>query len=770
MSAIAGRGRPLIDGVDKVTGRARFTADLPAAQALAGEILRSPHAHAEIVRVDANRARALAGVRAVVTGEDCDIAYGILPTAHNEYPLARERVRYWGEPVAAVAAVDEETARAALELIEVEYRVLPAYFSAHEARAEGAVLLHAAKPGNLEREVSHSFGDVEAGFAAADLVREASFQYAEVTHAQMEPDAALAEYDAERARLTLHSVTQVPYYVHLTLARCLKMDPAAIRVVKPFVGGGFGHRTECLNFEIIAALLARAAGGTVRIELSREQTFVMHHGRPETAIRLRIGMKKSGRITAVDAECVQRGGAYASYGIVTILYAGALIQALYRLPAVKYRGERVYSNTPPCGPMRGHGAVDMRHAFESLLDQMAAALGLDPFAVRRANLIRPPYRTLNDLQVNSCGLGECLDRVEQASGWKERKGKLPSGRGLGMACSHYPSGAAKPVHWTGEPHAAVNLRLDFDGSVTLLTGAAEIGQGSSTLLAMIAAEVLGIGMERLRVIAADSALTPKDNGSYSSRVSFMVGNAALAAAQELKKQLVAAAARRLEAGAKDVECAAERFCVAGTDRCLSYAEAVRAALEDSGPITVRGTYTVPPELQGGKFRGAGVGPSPGFSYAAQVVEVAVDEDTGEVKVEKVWVAQDCGFAINPLAVEGQIQGAVWMGMGQALGEATQYAAPHGLPLRASFVDYRVPTIVESPPIEVHIVESRDPTGPFGAKEASEGALAGFLPALTAAIADATGIRVHELPASADRLFEALRARRRAARIKVAAGG
>jgi len=758
MSAVGVR-RPLIDGVEKVTGRANYTADLPAPGAFIGAILRSPHAHAEILRIDATRARALPGVRAVITGADCDVAYGILPIAHNEYPIARDRARYCGEPVAALAADDEATARAALDLIEVEYRPLPAYFSAAEARAEGAVALHDKKPGNIERQVEQKFGDVDAGFAAADLVREGSFRYAEATHAQMEPDSALAEWDAARGRLTLHSVTQVPYYVHLTLAQCLKLEPAAIRVVKPFVGGGFGHRTEALNFEIIAALLARAAGGTVRIDLSREETFIMHHGRPETEIRLRIGMKKSGEITAVDAEAVQRGGAYAGYGVVTILYAGALLHALYRLGACSYRGFRVYSNTPPCGPMRGHGAVDMRHAFESLLDQMAGELGLDAFAARRANLFAAPYRSLNDLQVNSCGLAECLDWAEQASGWKARKGKLPRGRGLGMACSHYVSGAAKPVHWTGEPHATVNLRLDFDGSVTLFTGAADIGQGSSTLLAQVAAEVLGLDMGRFRVIAADSALTPKDNGSYSSRVSFMVGNAALAAAQELKKRLVEAAARRLEVQSADIECAGERFRVAGTDRSLGYAEAVRAALEDTGPITTQGTYTVPPELQGGKFRGAAVGPSPGFSYAAQVVEVAVDEDTGEIRIEKVWAAHDCGFPINPLSVEGQIQGAVWMGMGQAIGEATHYQAPNGLPLRANFLDYHFSTIVESPPIEVKIVEARDPNGPFGAKEASEGALHGFLPALTNAVADAIGIRLAELPASPDRLLAAIHARR-----------
>jgi 4-hydroxybenzoyl-CoA reductase subunit alpha len=760
-----GTRRPLIDGVEKVTGRANYTADLPSPGALTGAILRSPHAHAEILRVDASRARALPGVRAVITGADCDVAYGILPIAHNEYPIARDRARYCGEPVAAVAADDEATAHAALDLIAVEYRPLPAYFSAAEARAEGAVLLHDKKAGNIERKVEQEFGDVAAGFAAADLVREGGFRYAEVTHAQMEPDSALAEWDAARGRLTLHSVTQVPYYVHLALAQCLKLDPSAIRVVKPFVGGGFGHRTEALNFEIIAALLARAAGGTVRIDLSREETFIMHHGRPETEIRLRIGMKKDGEITAVEAEAVQRGGAYAGYGVVTILYAGALLHAIYRLGACKYRGYRVYSNTPPCGPMRGHGAVDMRHAFESLLDQMAGELGLDAFAVRRANLFFTPYRSLNDLQVNSCGLAECLDWVEQASGWKARKGKLPRGRGLGMACSHYVSGAAKPVHWTGEPHATVNLRLDFDGSITLFTGAADIGQGSSTLLVQVAAEVLGLDMARFRVIAADSALTPKDNGSYSSRVSFMVGNAALAAAQELKQRLIDAAARYLEVQSADIECEGERFRVVGTDKSLGYAETVRAALEQTGPITTQGTYTVPPELQGGKFRGAAVGPSPGFSYAAQVVEVSVDEDTGEIKVEKVWVAHDCGFAINPLSVEGQIQGAVWMGMGQALGEATHYQAPHGLPLRANFLDYHFSTSVESPPIEVKIVEARDPNGPFGAKEASEGALHGFPPALTNAVADALGIRLAELPVSPDRLLAAIHARRLAEKRK-----
>jgi 4-hydroxybenzoyl-CoA reductase subunit alpha len=762
---VAGRRQPLLDGIEKVTGRARFTADLPAANALTGAILTSPMAHAEIARIDTSRARALPGVRAVITGVDCDVPFGILPIARNEYPLARDRVRYWGEAVAAVAADDAKTARAALALIEVEYRQLPVYTTAAEARAEGAVLLHRDKPGNIEREVSNSFGDVEAGFAAADLVREQSCHYSEVAHAQMEPDCTLADFDPESGRLTLQSVTQVPYYVHLTVAECLKMDPASIRVVKPFVGGGFGHRTETLPFEIIAALLARAAAGTVKLQLTRAQTFTIHRARPETDIRLKIGMKRSGEITAVDAEVVQRGGAIAGYGIITILYAGALMHALYRLPAARYRGYRVYTNTPPCGPMRGHGGVDMRHAFDGLLDAMAAELGLDAFAVRRANLITPPYRTINDLQINSYGLPACLDWVEQASGWRARQGKLPRGRGLGLGCSHFISGAAKPVHWTGEPHATVNLRLDFDGSITLLTGAADIGQGSSTLLAQIAAEALGLGLSRFRVVTADSAITPKDNGSYSSRVSLMVGNAALAAAEELRRLLVAGAARKLEVRPEEVECLGESYRVIGAERIVSYNDAVRAALETTGPITTRGTYTVPRELQGGKYRGAGVGPSPAYSYAAQVVEVAVDEETGEIKVEKIWVAHDCGFAINPLAVEGQVQGAVWFAMGQGLSEETEFR--NGMPMRANLLDYRVPTIAESPPIEVKIVEARDPSGPYGAKEASEGAVGGFGPALASAVAEAIGIRVQALPLSPDRVLEAIHARRRNERLKAA---
>lgn len=759
--------RPLIDGPEKVSGEAMFAADFNAHDALTARILRSPVAHAHIRRLDTSKAEALPGVVAVATSADCSDTYGVLPIAMNEWALANGRVRYRGEPVAAVAAIDVATAQAALDLIEVEYEELPAYFTAAASRAPDAMLLHDDKPGNIERHVEFDLGDLDAGFAAADLVKEVNFHCAEVCQVQTEPHATFAEYDQARGRLTVRPSTQVPYYVHKMMARTLGMREADIRVIKPHIGGGFGCRTETLQSDLIAGLLARKTARPVRLVLSREETFITHRGRPESDIRMKVGMSKDGRITAVDFSAQQRGGAYSGYGIVTILYAGSMIYALYDLQNVRFEGHRVLTNTPPCGAFRGHGTVKTRFAFEALIDEMATELGLDPFAVRRANLLQAPTKTQNDLLVNSYGLEQCLDWVEQESGWHERRGKLGPNKGLGMACSHYISGASKPKHWTGEPHATVNLKLDWDASVTLLTGAAEIGQGSSTVLAQVVAETLGVGLDRIRVIAADSMLTPKDNGSYSSRVTYMVGNAAIDAAQALKSRLTEAAAKKLEIDPEAVECLGEVYRGGQQDPGLSFQEVVAEALKGEGTITVKGTFdTIPDSWGGKKYRGAAIGGTMAFSYAAQVVEVTVDPDTCEIHVDKVWVAHDCGRALNPLAVEGQVQGSVWMGMGQAMTEETRMH--EGLLVSGNMLDYRVPTIVESPPIDVKIVEAPDPHGPFGAKEAGEGSLAGFLPALVNAVADAMGVRATDLPLTPDRLMDLLEKKAKADRAAEAA--
>ncbi len=750
---------PLIDGVDKVTGKAKYTADLVVQDALVGKILRSPVAHARILSIDTSAAEALEGVIAVATGADTPVPFGVLPIAENEYPLAREKVRYRGDPIAAVAAVDEATALAALKLIRVEYEQLPVYIDPRKAMEAGAEPLHADKPNNVLREVHHEFGDVEAGFAAADLVREKVFRFAEVNHMHMEPNATLAEYDVDKDWLTLHTTTQVPYYVHLKVSSCLQVDPSRVRVVKPFLGGGFGARTEALSFEIIAALLARKAKGAVRLLQTREETFISHRGRPEAEIKMKLGMTRDGKITACAEECIQRGGAYAGYGIITILYAGALLHGLYEIANIKYDGWRVYTNTPPCGAMRGHGTVDARAAFEALLNEMADELGLDAFAVRRANLIPSvPYTTLYAQKIMSYGLPECLDKVLQASGWAERRGKMPKGRGLGLACSHFVSGTSTPKHWTGEPHATVNLKLDFDGGVTLLTGAADIGQGSNTMAAQMVKQVLGVDLNRIRVISADSAVTPKDNGSYSSRVTFMVGNAAIDAAKALQRVLNEAAAKKLDAQPDDIECVDEVFRVVGGQHPgLPFNEVVKAALVDTGTITVKGTFTPPIEFQGDKkIKGSAIGATMGFCYAAQVVEASVDEVTGKITVHKVWVAVDVGRALNPLAVEGQIQGGVWMGMGQAMSEETRF--DQGRMIHSNIIDYRVPTMADSPDMEVIIVESMDPNGPFGAKEASEGMLSGFLPALMDAVHEAAGVWPDALPLTPDRMLDLLESR------------
>ena len=758
-----GTRTPLIDGIDKVTGRARYTADIAAPGALVGRILRSPHAHARIVAIDTSAARALPGVRAVCTGEDTPVPFGVLPIAENEYPLARGKVRYRGDPVAAVAADDEATAERALAAIHVEYEPLPAYFTTKAAMKAGAVAIHDDKPNNVLREVHAEFGDTAAGFAAADLVREKSFTFAEVNHAHMEPNATLAEYDIERDGVTLHTTTQVPYYVHLKVAACLQIAESQVRVVKPFLGGGFGARTECLHFEIIAALLAHRSRAQVRLLQTREETFIAHRGRPWTLVKMKIGLQRDGRITALALEATQAGGAYAGYGIITILYTGALMHGIYDIPAIKHDAWRVYTNLPPCGAQRGHGTVDTRAAFEALLTDMGAELGLDALAVRQKNLLpQIPYRTMYAQQVLSYGLPECLEKVKAASGWAERKGRMPAGRGLGLACSHFVSGTSTPKHWTGEPHATVQLRLDFDGGVTLFTGAADIGQGSSTMAAQCAAEVLDVALARIRVISADSAVTPKDNGSYSSRVTFMVGRASIAAAEELKALIVKAAAGRLQADEADIEVRDEVFCVRDgpAEAGLKWIDAVRATMVDRGAVTVKGTYTCPIEFQGDKkIRGSAIGATMGFCYSAQVVEASVDEFSGKVTAHKVWVAVDVGRALNPLAVEGQTQGGVWMGMGQALCEQTAY--DDGRMLHGNLLDYRVPTMVESPEIEVLIVESLDPNGPFGAKESSEGMLAGFLPAVREAVLEAAGVACNEFPLSPDRIATLLDARRQA---------
>jgi 4-hydroxybenzoyl-CoA reductase subunit alpha len=804
--SIIGKPTAMVDAAEKTTGAGKYTDDLSLPSMLIGKILHSPYPHARIRRIDASRAEKLDGVVAVVVGTDAPKPYGILPVGHDEHALALDKVRYVGDNVACAVAVSEAIAERALELIDVQYEVLPAYFDPEESMKAQTDLIHDNKPGNLEKDYHHAFGDPDQGFAEADHVAEARFIANEVTHAAMEPHSTLASFELDPhtgklGRLTVWSSTQVPYYLQHKLSLVLEMPMSQIRVIKPLVGGGFGGKSEVIPLEIIAAVAARKALAPVKITYTREEVFWAHRGRPRTIIDLKTGVKNDGRITSVKARVVQDGGAYCSYGVVTILYSGALLGALYDIPNIQYDGYRVLTNKPACGAMRGHGTVNVRFAFESQLDELAAQIGMDPAEIRQRNLLKPPCITVNGLRVQSYGLPECIEKTVERSGWKQRRGKLPKGRGLGIACSHYVSGAANSIIRSDMPHSTVNIKIDRDGGVVVYTGASEIGQGSDTMTAQVAAEVLGCSLARVRVIAADTDLTPIDIGSYSSRVTFMAGNATMRAAEEVKKRIAAAAAKKMNCAAEDLafrgdlvfkkgsaspvvkKDQAEEMDVTqagasvsgrvegqilrgslqqkrkeeGPKEWMTFEEAVVAAIDFHGALTGTGSYAPPLEARGGKHKGGGVGPSPAYSYSAQVAEVSVDEDTGEVTVHKVWAAHDCGRALNPVSVEGQIIGSVWMGMGQALTEEMVWK--DGMLMNAGMLEYRSPSSVESPEVEPIIVESIDPEGPFGAKECSEGSLAATIPAIANAICDAVGVRLHESPFTPERVLAALRAKR-----------
>jgi 4-hydroxybenzoyl-CoA reductase subunit alpha len=814
--SIIGKRTAMIDAAEKTTGAGKYTDDLTLPGMLIGKILHSPYPHARIRRIDTSRAEKLEGVVAVVVGKDAPNPYGILPVGHDEHALAVDKVRYVGDNVACVVAVSEAVAERALELVDVEYEVLPAYFDPEDSMNAVTNLIHDNKPQNLEKDYHHVFGDPEKGFAEADQVAEARFVANEVTHAAMEPHSTLASFELDPhtgklGRLTVWSSTQVPYYLQHKLSLVLEMPMSQIRVIKPLVGGGFGGKSEVIPLEIIAAVAARKAQAPVKVTYTREEVFWAHRGRPRTIIDLKTGVTSDGRITAVKARVVQDGGAYCSYGVVTILYSGALLGALYDIPNIQYDGYRVLTNKPACGAMRGHGTVNVRFAFESQLDELAAKIGMDPAVIRQRNLLNPPCITVNGLRVQSYGLPECIEKTIARSEWKQRKGKLPKGRGLGMACSHYVSGAANSIIRSDMPHSTVNIKIDRDGGVVVYTGASEIGQGSDTMTAQVAAETLGCSLSRVRVIAADTDLTPIDIGSYSSRVTFMAGNATLRAAEEVKKLIAAAAAKKMDCAAEDlvfrddvvgkkgtapptankdhadeVEVTQAGASVSGRvegqilrgslqqkrkeegpkDR-MTFEESVVTAIDFHGALTGTGSYAPPQEARGGKHKGAGVGPSPAYSYSAQVAEVSVDEETGEVTVHKVWAAHDCGRALNPVSVEGQIIGSVWMGMGQALTEEMVWK--DGMLMNPGLLEYRSPSSIESPAVEPIIVESVDPEGPFGAKECSEGSLAATIPAIANAIYDAVGVRLHETPFTPERVLAALRATRNAKALNLTEG-
>jgi len=752
-------GRPGRRGdlVRKVRGETRFTDDVKLPRMLFAKLVRCPHPHARVRSIDAARALALPGVVAIVTGKDLPRRFGIIPWTPDEHTLAIERARFVGDAVAAIAAVDERTAQRAAELVSVDWEPLPSAVTLDEAMAKPEVGLGAKGEDNVSKRVDLAFGDVDAALAASDVVEDGRYSFHGSAHAPIETHCAIAQYDGD-GLLTIWSTTQVPHYLHRELSRVLELPPARIRVVQPPVGGAFGGKSEPFGHEIAVAKLAMMTGRPVKILLTREEEFYVHRGRHPMRMHMKVGATKDGALTAIDVKTQIDGGAYSSFGLVTTYYSGQLLAMPTTAPTYRFDSTRYFTNKPPCGPKRGHGSVQPRFSLEVTLDKIAARLGLDPIELRRKNAVAPNTHTVNGMRVTSSGYLECLARVEKASGWRERRGKLGRGRGLGVATSAYISGTNYPIYPNEMPQSAVALKVDRSGLVTVFSGASEIGQGSDTMLATIVAEELGLDLGAVRVVSGDSDTCPVDLGAYSSRGTLMNGNACAHAAKQIREKLVLAVAEKLEVPAGEVFVSRGFLCAVGReDRAVPVTEAIQLAEARFGTLGATGWYKTPPKL-GGNYRGGTIGASPAYSFTAHIAEVEVDEETGFVRVVKVWCAHDCGKALCPTLVEGQIEGSVYMGVAEALLEE-HGTSEDGLHLGPNLLDYRIPTTLDTPELEAHAIESNDPEGPYGAKEAGEGPLHSSIPAVANAVFDAVGIRVDELPITPSKVLGALRAQK-----------
>jgi len=750
--SLVGKRLPRQDSVAKATGQGRYTNDIVLPRMLHGKLLRSPHPHARILRIDTTRAERLPGVKGVVTGKDtAGVKYGVMGATRDQYALAMDKVRYMGEEVAAVAAVDEETAEEALALISVEYELLPAVFDPEEAMQEGAPLLH----DHMERNISASFhvayGDVAEGFRSADYVREDSFQTEPIAHCQMEPYAVAAQWDASGG-LQVWMPNQSPFIKQKTLSTTLKVPQDDVTVGRVLMGGAFGGRSEFFSPEFCAALLSRKTGRPVKIVYTREENTVATRQKHPFIIRLKTGVRKDGVLLARDYRVLADGGAYGSTAV--FLFANSLMQlpAFYRLPNFRFEGYRVYTNNPVRGAMKGHGNQQLRFADECQWDMIAEALRMDPLEIRLKNAVQPGEMLPNRSRVFSSGLKECLIEASQRAGWEDRRmtPSLKPGVGLGMGCAPFISGFSYGYR-TG---SAAFVKFNESGQAMVITGMVDNGQGNEAMAAQIAAEELGLAQEDVRVLWGDTAEAPLDPGSHSMSSTFVSGNAVKAAAADARRQLLEIAADEMEANPPDLRIGGGRVFVKGSpEGGLPLRAVVTAGLARGKFVLGRGSY-MPPVDQVDFSKGTIDGQVTGaYSYGAAVAEVQVDEETGQVTVARVVAAQDCGTAINPTLVEGQIEGSVGFSCGQALSESL--FLDQGSTFNHGFGDYGLATALDAPAVDPVIVEPGDPHGPFGAKEAAEALGIAVIPAIANAVYCAAGVRVRTLPITPERVLEAL---------------
>ena len=751
---VVGHPTPKKDGALKALGSAQYADDLSMPGMLHGKLLRNPHPHARIVRIDISRAAALPGVRAVITGKDFPgVKYGNLPQTRDYLPLAVDTVRYVGEEVAAVAAIDEDTAEDALDLIEVEYEPLPAVFDPDDAMRPGAPLLHEKAAGNVCAEVAFEFGEVDKAFSNAHYVREDLYETQPVKQGMLEPHACIGLWDTT-GKISLWSCKMSPYVVWRQLAMGLGVDVGSVRVVQTVVGGGFsGGKQEAMPMDFCAVMLSKKTGRPVKIVHTMDEVLTIGHMRHPMTVWLRTATDKDGRLLAQHCKLIANGGAYSSIGGFSMYLAGAMLNIPYRIPNIRYEAKRIYTNNGFCGALRGHTNTQICFARDSQLELIAADLGLDPIDIRHRNALQPGDVTANGFRIGTFAFDECIDRVVQLSGWRNKAGKLPKYRGIGLGCGSHISGA----RLMGHSASVAQIRVQEDGTVQLTTGSTDVGQGADTVLSMIAAEVLGVGVDDVRFALVDSDSTPVDPGTFGSRVTFFTGNAVKRAAEDARRQIAEIAAARMKVNPDDLVFRNREIINRHDDRQrMSLKEAVRWGAFQTGQMVIsHGTYAAGDEKI--DFRTGQGNLSPAYNPSACAVEVEVDPETWQVKVVGFWGADDSGFPLNPLAVKGQVIGATVMSFGHALYETL--VRIDGRVMNPSFRDYKMPLATDVPKLsefQHSNVITWEPEGPFGAKEAGQGAGTGVIAALANAIYDATGVRMNSLPMTPERICSALK--------------
>lgn len=752
--AVLGKPVPRVDTIDKVTGSAKYTADLFMPGMLYGKALRSPYGHAKILSIDTSKAEKLPGVRAVVTGREIPpLKFGITREQADQYLLAIDKVRYLGEEVAAVAADDEDTAEEALSLIKVDYEPLPVVLDAFEAMKEGAPQLHDHVKGNISTQGIISSGDVEKALRESYRVYEDSMTTAKISHVQMEPYAVLASCDAQ-GRIDLWVPSAAPFQKRKALSNNLKIPVMKIRIHHVNVGGAFGGRSDTYPPEFIATLLTMKAKRPVKIVYSREETQFATRHKASVTMTYKVGLSQDGRILAKDAKIIVDGGAYtSSSGIATFQpYLG--MESVHKCDNLRYEGIRVYTNKTPCSMHRlfGNQLVMLE---EMVLERAAEDLGIDPVEMKLKNARETGDVLPSSLKLTSFALKDSIKVAMAASGWKEKKGKLPPGRGIGMAIGDCYTGFAMGFRL----NASSTIKFNEDGSCSVFSGLIENGQGNETMAVQIASELLGIPMEDIELISADTGLCSQEPGSYSMTTTYCSGHAVRLAALDARQQMLALAADRMKVPASELDIRDRKVFVKNSpEKAMTVEDVVRQGFRIGKAVQGKGSYTPPSTSQYGwvELTSTAKGQRTiNFTPGTTVAEVEVDKETGVVKVLNLVAAYDCGFAINPMNVEGQWQGGVVQAMGEALYEGHEWAKDGKL-LTDSFLDYRIPTAVDVPLIKAIIVDSIDPDGPFGAKEGGINGTPGGTAAISNAIHDATGVWVKSIPITPDKVLKAIK--------------